>query len=235
MKFRQIIVVAAALLMVPTLMAQTTFQVFVVANTDHPDPGAHFEVFEVDGVQGAELTLERGKTYIFQMNNTPALHPFFISTSDVGGDLGASEWADGVEGNFATGNDAVTFVVPVIAPDSLYYQCSNHLIMGWKLNIINQVSVDDETPGAGFDLSVAYPNPSNNAVTIGLTLEQARDVSVEVFDVTGRRVAVLYQGTLAAGADHRFVFGGGDLPGGIYLIRATAGEASIERRVTLIR
>ena len=235
MKFRQIIVVAAALLMGSTLMAQTTFQVFVVANTDHPDPGAHFEVFEVDGVQGAELTLERGKTYIFQMNNTPALHPFFISTSDVGGDLGASEWADGVEGNFATGNDAVTFVVPVIAPDSLYYQCSNHLIMGWKLNIINQVSVDDETPGAGFDLSVAYPNPSNNAVTIGLTLEQARDVSIEVFDVTGRRVAVLYEGTLAAGADHRFVFGGGDLPGGIYLIRATAGEASIERRVTLIR
>ena len=235
MKFRQIIVVAAALLMVPTLMAQTTFQVFVVANTDHPDPGAHFEVFEVDGVQGAELTLERGKTYIFQMNNTPALHPFFISTSDVGGDLGASEWTDGVTGNFATGNDVVTFVVPVIAPDLLYYQCSNHLIMGWKLNIINQVSVDDETPGAGFDLSVAYPNPSNNAVTIGLTLEQARDVSVEVFDVTGRRVAVLYQGTLAAGADHRFVFGGGDLPGGIYLIRATAGEASIERRVTLIR
>ena len=235
MKFRQIIVVAAALLMGSTLMAQTTFQVFVVANTDHPDPGAHFEVFEVDGVQGAELTLERGKTYIFQMNNTPALHPFFISTSDVGGDLGASEWTDGVTGNFATGNDVVTFVVPVIAPDLLYYQCSNHLIMGWKLNIINQVSVDDETPGAGFDLSVAYPNPSNNAVTIGLTLEQARDVSIEVFDVTGRRVAVLYEGTLAAGADHRFVFGGGDLPGGIYLIRATAGEASIERRVTLIR
>ena len=235
MKFRQIIVVAAALLMGSTLMAQTTFQVFVVANTNHPDPGAHFDVFEVDGVQGAELTLERGKTYIFQMNNTPALHPFFISTSDVGGDLGASEWTDGVTGNFATGNDVVTFVVPVIAPDLLYYQCSNHLIMGWKLNIINQVSVDDETPGAGFDLSVAYPNPSNNAVTIGLTLEQARDVSIEVFDVTGRRVAVLYQGTLAAGADHRFVFGGGDLPGGIYLIRATAGEASIERRVTLIR
>ena len=235
MKFRQIIVVAAALLMGSTLMAQTTFQVFVVANTNHPDPGAHFDVFEVDGVQGAELTLERGKTYIFQMNNTPALHPFFISTSDVGGDLGASEWTDGVTGNFATGNDVVTFVVPVIAPDLLYYQCSNHLIMGWKLDIINQVSVDDETPGAGFDLSVAYPNPSNNAVTIGLTLEQARDVSVEVFDVTGRRVAVLYQGTLAAGADHRFVFGGGDLPGGIYLIRATAGEASIERRVTLIR
>jgi len=107
--------------------------------------------------------------------------------------------------------------------------------MGWKLNIINQVSVDDETPGAGFELSIAYPNPSNDLVTVGLSLEQARNVSVEVFDVTGRRVAVLHEGTLAAGADHRFVFGSGDLPGGVYLIRATAGEASVERRVTLVR
>jgi len=235
MNFRQLIAVATTLLVAPVVMAQTTFQVFVVLNTNHPDPGANFEVFEVDGVQGAELTLVRGETYIFQMNNTPADHPFFISTSSTGGDGGASEWMDGVAGNFATGNDAVTFVVPVIAPDLLYYQCSIHLIMGWKLNIINPVSVDDETPGAGFDLSVAYPNPSNNAVTIGLTLEQARDVSIEVFDVTGRRVAVLYEGTLASGADHRFVFGGGDLPGGVYLIRATAGEASVERRVTLVR
>lgn len=237
MKFRQIIVVAAALLMGPTLMAQTTFQVFVVPNTNHPDPNAYFEVFEVDGVQGAELTLSRGETYIFQMNNVSALHAFFISTSSTGGDGGASEWMDGVTGNHANGNAAVTFVVPVIAPDLLYYQCSTitHEIMGWRLNIINPVSVPDETPGVGFDLSIAFPNPSNDVVTIGISLEEARDVTVEVFDVTGRRVAVLHEGTLAAGADHRFVFGGSDLPGGIYLIRATAGEASVERRVTLVR
>jgi len=181
------------------------------------------------------LTLVRGETYIFQMNNTPSFHPFYISTDDTGGGGGAGEWTDGVTGNFATGNDVVTFVVPVIAPDLLYYQCSNHFRMGWKLNIIGPVSVQDETPGAGFELSIAYPNPSNDLVTVGLSLEQARNVSVEVFDVTGRRVAVLHEGTLAAGADHRFVFGGGDLPGGVYLIRATAGEASVERRVTLVR
>ena len=235
MKFHRLIVAAVAVLFAPALMAQTTFQVAVVLNTNHPDPGAWPEVYEVDGVQGAELTLERGKTYIFQMNNVSVLHPFFISTSPGGGDGGASTWTDGVTGNGATGNEMLTFAVPNDAPGLLYYQCENHLIMGWKLNIIDPVSVQDETPGAGFDLSIAYPNPSNNAVTIGLTLERVRDVSVEVFDVRGRRVAVLHEGTLAAGSDHRFVFGGGDLPGGVYLIRATAGEASVERRVTLVR
>ena len=94
-------------------------------------------VLEVDGVQGAELTLVRGETYVFQMNNTPELHPFFISTSSTGGDGGTSDWMNGVTGNFASGNDAVTFVVPNEAPDILFYQCANHLLMGWRLNIIS--------------------------------------------------------------------------------------------------
>ena len=116
----------------------TTFQVAVVTETDHPDPNAHSVVFEVDGVQGAELTLVRGETYVFQMNNTPALHPFHISTSSTGGDGGAGEWMNGVTGNFATGNDAVTFVVPNGGPDLLlFYQCANHPIMGWRLIIIS--------------------------------------------------------------------------------------------------
>ena len=115
----------------------TTFQVAVVSETDHPDPNAHSVVFEVDDVQGTELRLVRGETYVFQMNNTPALHPFHISTSSTGGDGGAGEWMDGVTGNFATGNEAVTFVVPNGAPDLLFYQCANHLIMGWRLNIIS--------------------------------------------------------------------------------------------------
>ena len=235
MKFHKLLVAAVPLLVAPVVMAQTTFQVAVVEETNHPDPDAHSDVFEVDGVQGAELTLVRGETYIFQMNSVPSNHPFFISTSSSGGDGGTSTWTDGVTGNGATGNGMLTFIVPVPAPDLLYYQCENHEIMGWKLNIINPVSVQDETPGVGFDLSIAYPNPSNDVVTVGMTLERARDVSVEVFDVTGRRVAVLHEGTLAAGADHRFVFGDADLPGGVYLVRATAGGASVERRVTLVR
>lgn len=100
----------------------TTFQVEVVpASEGYPNPNANSVVFEVDDVQGALLTLVRGETYVFQMNNTPGLHPFFISTSSTGGGGGADEWTDGVTGSFATGNDAVTFVVPNGAPDLLYY------------------------------------------------------------------------------------------------------------------
>ena len=111
-----------------------TFRVAVVPSSSYPDGTV---VFLIDGEQEAELTLVRGETYVFQMNNTPEDHPFFISTSSKGGDGGTSDWMDGVTGNFATGDEALTFVVPNGAPDLLFYQCANHLIMGWRLNIIS--------------------------------------------------------------------------------------------------
>ncbi len=138
--------------------AQTTFQVSVVGNTHHPDPDAYFDVYEIDAVQGAELNLVRGETYVFEMNSVPASHPFYISTSDRGGDIGT--WDDGVTNNYATGNQILTFIVPHLAPDFLYYQYAAYFRMGWKRNIINPVSAPDETPGVGLDLTIAYPNPS---------------------------------------------------------------------------
>lgn len=237
MKVRPFLMAAVALLVAPSVMAQTTFIVTVATKTAaHPNFGVGWpEGYVIDGVEGDELTLTRGETYQFQMSNVPALHPFHISTSNAGGDAGAAAWTDGVTGNGATGNAVLTFDVPNAAPNLLYYQCFNHMFMGWEINIIDPVSADDETPGVGFDLSVAYPNPSNRAVTVGMTLEQSRTVSIEVFDVTGRRVAVLHEGVLSAGNDHRFVLDDDALPGGVYLIRATAGEETVERRVTLVR
>ncbi len=237
MKLRHFFAAVAALLIAPSILAQTTFQVTIATKTAaHPYFGmGHPDAFVIDATEANELTLIRGETYTFQMNGTSAIHPFMISTDAAGGSGGAGEYTDGVTNSGASGNEALTFTVPNGAPDLLYYQCFNHQFMGWELNVINPVSIEDETPGIGFDLSVAYPNPSNDAVTVGMSLEETRDVLVEVYDVAGRRVAVLHEGALAAGTDHRFVFGEADLPGGVYLIRATADGTSVERRITLVR
>ena len=108
------------------------FRVAVVPSSSYPDGTV---VFLINGEQEAELTLTRGETYIFEMADTPENHPFHLSTSSTGGDGGANAWLDGVTGNFASGNEILTFVVPTEAPDLLYYQCSNHELMGWKINI----------------------------------------------------------------------------------------------------
>lgn len=226
---------ALLLLALPVAQAQSTFTVTVVASTDdHPNPNPWPEVYAIDGVQGATLTLERGQTYTFQMSNVPALHPFYISTSSSGGGVGV--YSDGVTGNFATGNATLTFTVPEDAPDQLYYQCASHPNMGWQLNIVSGGTATEEPAvPAVLDLGEAYPNPFRERTSLQLTLHEAQDVTVEAFDVAGRRVAVLHRGLLPAGASHAIAFDAAGLPAGVYVVRATTGEATVERRVAIVR
>ena len=58
--------------------------------------------------------------------------------------------------------------------------------------------------------------------------------SVALFDASGRRVAVLHEGTLAAGA-HEFAIGGARLSSGAYFVRAEAGGETARTRVTFVR
>ncbi len=86
-----------------------------------------------------------------------------------------------------------------------------------------------------FRLSQVYPNPFNPAARFTLEVARPQHVRVAVFDVLGREAAVLHDGPLAPGRAHSFVFEAGDLPGGVYLVRA-AGEAAISvRRAVLIK
>ncbi len=220
----------------PTVQAQQTFAVTVIGSTgDNPRPDPWPVVYAIDGVESDALTLVRGETYTFEIGAGANSHPFYISTSEVGG--GAGVWTEGVTGNFATTGQTLTFTVPMTAPDLLYYECSNHPRMGWELNIINAVSNEDEAQPVALSLGAAYPNPFDARTRLDLTLDRAQEVTVVVFDVAGRRVATLHEGMLAGGQVHTFAFDATelDLADGTYLVRATAGDTVVERRITLVR
>jgi hypothetical protein len=63
---------------------------------------------------------------------------------------------------------------------------------------------------AGVLLRQNYPNPFNPSTRIDFTLESAGPVEIAVFDVAGRRVATLHEGTLDAGDHHAVWNGRGD-------------------------
>jgi len=97
--------------------------------------------YTIDGVQGKELTLIRGITYSFSVL-APG-HPFFISTSPVGGPANlASEVTEGVTGSMVT-NGTLTFTPNASHPNLLYYQCGAHNNMGWRINIVDQLPDGD--------------------------------------------------------------------------------------------
>lgn len=91
----------------------------------------------LDGAQNPPLTLTRGETYTFQLQNVNAVHPFNINTFNITGN--GNRYNSGVTNNGATGSVAITFVVPNDAPDSLHYNCANHGVMNGPITIVNGV------------------------------------------------------------------------------------------------
>ena len=94
-------------------------------------------------------------------------------------------------------------------------------------------AVEAELPVA-YALSGNYPNPFNPATTIPFALPEASMVKIAVYDLTGRRVAVLVEGELAVGY-HTVQFQGGGLASGVYLVRMQAGVFSHVQRMTLVK
>ena len=95
------------------------------------------------------------------------------------------------------------------------------------------VAVEGPATHAASSLS-AYPNPFARATTIEISLDVPGYVEISIYDVLGRRVAVLHRGALTAGA-HPIVFDRGDLPAGVYIVRATAPGLTLSKRVLLVR
>jgi hypothetical protein len=102
------------------------------------------------------------------------------------------------------------------------------------------LSETDATPRAGivtvteYALHGNYPNPFNPITEISYDLPEAGTVTLKVFDMLGREVAVLVNGEKPAGR-HTIRFDARDLPSGVYVCRMTANEFTASHKMMLIR
>ena len=76
------------------------------------------------------LYLQRGQTYKFNVNASG--HPFYIKTQTGTGT--GNQYTTGVV-NQGTQSGIVSFTVPMDAPNTLFYQCSQHAAMNGQINI----------------------------------------------------------------------------------------------------
>ena len=99
--------------------------------------------------------------------------------------------------------------------------------------------VPSPSPGWHVELAEPRPNPWQNTTTIGFTLAKPEPVTLEVLDVSGRRVTTLSRGPYAAGP-HVISWSGLDAQGrsvaaGCYFVRLEAGGATAVRRTIRVR
>ena len=99
---------------------------------------------------------------------------------------------------------------------------------------ISGVSAVGDQVAARFGLGQNYPNPFNPSTTIVYALEKPGHARLEVYDVSGRRVATLVDGDKPSGR-HEITWRPQDLASGVYFARLTVGTESDTRRVTLLK
>ncbi|MEM6782325.1 MAG: T9SS type A sorting domain-containing protein, partial [Bacteroidota bacterium] len=85
-----------------------------------------------------------------------------------------------------------------------------------------------------FALVEPYPNPMSGLSSVRFELPEEAEVTVTLYDVLGRTVAVLAQGTFEAGR-HEAVLDGRTLASGAYVVRFEAGAHTLAKPVTVIR
>ncbi|MFC2150255.1 T9SS type A sorting domain-containing protein [Calditrichota bacterium] len=94
-----------------------------------------------------------------------------------------------------------------------------------------------EAPGLtpyAFELTGAYPNPFNSRTSIEFQIRRAGKASLDVIDLSGRRVAQLLNGKLVAGR-HTATWDAVDMPNGVYFVRLRADGKSATTKVALIK
>lgn len=80
----------------------------------------------------------------------------------------------------------------------------------------------------------AYPNPVVHRAVVRYAVPEAGEVRLELFDVLGRRVAVLAEGEARAG-EARVELDTSGLAGGLYLVRLQTTAGTVTQRLTVVR
>jgi hypothetical protein len=107
--------------------------------------------------------------------------------------------------------------------------------LGWKPSqTAREAPPAASVPASGFVLEVNYPNPFRGGTTVGYRLSSPSEVELAVYDVLGRRVAVLASGVQWAG-EHAVRFEASGLSSGVYLYRLEVGGRAETRQMIVMR
>lgn len=99
--------------------------------------------------------------------------------------------------------------------------------------LTNAVDVAETAPAA-FAVSQNTPNPFNPTTSISFSLAKAGNVSVEVFNTAGQKVATLAEGMRSAGT-HSVVWDASSHSSGVYFYTVKSGNNSKTMKMTLVK
>ena len=89
-------------------------------------------------------------------------------------------------------------------------------------------------PAASALAMAAFPNPTSGDATVRFTLDHAQDVRVALYDVLGRQVAVVAEGSFGSGESTARV-ATSELPAGVYVVRLEGEGVAAAHQLSVVR
>ena len=131
----------------------------------------------------------------------------------------------------------VRFVADDTPPGSLVEAAIDDFILRADREPVTDVSTDELR--ATYGIESVHPNPFNPQISIRYRVDRRTAAKLEIFDVRGRMVRSLVDGTVEAGP-HDITFDGRDdrglsVPSGIYFLRLDTPEVLEVRQITLLK
>jgi len=98
----------------------------------------------------------------------------------------------------------------------------------------NEFTVEFTGIPADLSLGQNYPNPFNPSTSITVSLPFDSEISLDVFDLLGRKAGEIFKGKAGAGV-HTYNFDGSNLSSGIYVYVLKAGDKILSGKMTLLK
>jgi hypothetical protein len=119
-------------------------------------------------------------------------------------------------------------------PTSFGFDQQNDIVL--KTLSLKKVTSVEMMNGVPLQFSVEqnYPNPFNPTTTIRYSIDTEEFVTIDVYDVLGKKVAQPVNQKESAGV-YTVQFNGSAVPSGIYFYRVTAGSSSATKRMVLLK
>ena len=141
-------------------------------------------------------------------------------------------------------------------PMTVIYEDTIYVFGGWNetdsvVAVIERIAKDDLVPVSivqpgiaegspdDFELGQNFPNPFNGTTIIPFRLSAAGKVRIEIFNILGERIAILYNGPLSAGT-HKLSWNATDeqqlpVPSGTYFYQLTTHDQKRSGKMILMR
>ncbi len=133
--------------------------------------------------------------------------------------------------NAATSSTSVAFT----SQNMFIYDSKNNIATIYRMSVSPNAleKLFYESP-AQFELSQNYPNPFNSSTSISFHLTKSNHVTLKVYDVFGKEMAILLDEEKAEGV-YNVSCNLNYLPSGMYLYKLNVGASSVTKRMILAK